>query len=185
MSSAFSLKPLLSQPEAEEFCANFGFRGRSCQLQNAINEAFFDYVLLALSEEKESRMLRDQHYQEAIFYLDKAKKLLKGQPHPAGSMAGKLDKMTSTLQKVMANQSDIAEDRAKRFVELNLVRKLRNVWQFNTNTPFYAGDDGSGRSPHNFLYQCFRIASRAYPEISWFAAVNGRAIDYMIKAVRR
>lgn len=185
MSPTFSVKSLLSLPESESFCLNFGFKSSPTQLQAAINDAFFDYIVLALSEEKESRQLRDQHYQEALYYLDKAKKLLQGQAHPAGSMANKLDKMVATLQKVMANQSDIAEDRAKRFVELNLVRKLRNVWQVNTNTPFYAGIDGSERSPHDFLYLCFRAASREYPEISWFAAVNDRAIDYMIRAVRR
>jgi len=185
MTPSFAVNDILSLANAEACCRQFGFKTTAENLQSAINHAFFDYILLALSEEKESRQLRDQHYQEAIFHINKAQKLLIGQPHPAGGMANKLEKMSQTLQKVMANQSEIAEERAKRFVELNLVRKLKAVWQRSTNTPFYVGRDGSDRSPHDFLLRCFHAASQVYPEIVWFSAVNHRAIDYMINAVRR
>ncbi|WP_317930608.1 hypothetical protein [Halioxenophilus sp. WMMB6] len=185
MSPQFAIKPILTATEAAELVLQFGLRCDTETLLEAITQAFSDYILLAMSEEIESRQLRDQHYTEAIFYLEKAAKLLKGQPHPAGTMASKLDKMRQTLQKVLANESEIAEERAKRFVELNLVRKLRDVWQMYTNTPFYIGLDGSGRSPHDYLATCFRYASAQYPEITWLAAVNDRAIDYMIKVVRR
>lgn len=185
MSSAFALKTIAEESECASFCAQYGFRCESSRLQQALNNAFYDYVLLALSEEIETRQQRDRHYQEAVFHLQEATKLLKGQPHPAGNMAPKIAKMAATLQKVITNQSEIAEERAQRFVELNLVRKLRDVWQAYTNTPFYIGFDGSGRSPHDFLRDCFACAARAYPEISWFSAINNRAIDGMIRTIRR
>ncbi len=132
----------------------------------------------------ESRQLRDEHYRQAIEHLISAQKLLRGQPHPAGGMANKLERMQLTLGKVIDNQSDIAEERAHRFVELNLVRRLRDVWQRYTNTPFYVGLDGSGRSPHDYLRHCFKLAEAQYPEIDWLGAVNDRAIDYMLKTIR-
>lgn len=184
MRSSFAVKPILSVDQAQQIALRFGLRAQAESLHAAITEAFSDYILLALSEEIETRQQRDGHYEEAILQLRKAQMLLQGQPHPAGSMASKLEKMQSTLRKVIDNQSEIAEERAKRFVELNLIRRLRELWQRYTNTPFYVGLDGSGRSPHDFLRLCFDLASATYPEITWFSAVNDRAIDYMLRAIR-
>lgn len=184
MSQTFIVKALLDEPQAEAFALRFGLKVEPTVLVNALRDAFSDYILLALSEQIESRQLRDEHYLQAIEYMAKAQALLLGQPHPAGGMAGKLEKMQTTLRKVIDNQSEIAEERARRFVELNLVRRLRDVWQRYTNTPFYVGLDGSGRSPHDYLSQCFQLAQAQYPEIDWLGAVNDRAIDYMLKTIR-
>lgn len=182
MRQPFSVKPLFNVSQSESLALRFGLKVAPEKLITAIGDSFSDYILLALSEEIETRQQRDQHYQEAIEHLAAAASLLRGQPHPAGGMATKIDKMKSTLRKVIDNQSEIAEERARRFVELNLVRRLRSVWQCYTNTPFYAGLDGSGRSPHDFLRVCFDAAAVQYPEISWFSAINDRAIDFMLRA---
>jgi hypothetical protein len=184
MTERFILKEIVSLEDCQWLKQNFGFRGAERELIDGIQNAFQDYVLLAVSEEKESRQQRDQHYIEAMYFIDKASKLLQGQPHPAGAMSQRLDKMKSTLEKVVANESEVAEDRAKRFVELNLVRKLRDLWLKNTNTPFYVGQDGSGKAPHDYLATLFRFAARSYPEVSWFSAVSPKAIDYMVGRVK-
>lgn len=184
MVTTFSVTPLLTAEQAEAMALRFGLKVPAEHLSEAITDAFSDYILLALSEEIETRQQRDRHYLEAIEHLQSAQELLRGQPHPAGGMVGKLEKMHATLRKVIDNRSEIAEERARRFVELNLVRRLRDVWQRYTNTPFYVGLDGSGRAPHDYLRLCFSAAAAHYPEIAWFNAINDRAIDYMLRAVK-
>ncbi|BFM06438.1 hypothetical protein GCM10025791_10070 [Halioxenophilus aromaticivorans] len=184
MGRSFVVKPLMGTDQAEQFALRYGFKVQPQTLVVSVSDAFSDYIVLALSEQLESRQQRDEHYRQAIEYLQKAQALLRGQPHPAGGMVNKLEKMQLTLDKVIDNRSEVAEERAKRFVELNLVRRLRDVWQRYTNTPFYVGLDGSGRSPHDYLRQCFELALAQYPEIEWLGAVNDRAIDFMLKAIR-
>lgn len=154
-------------------------------LSEALEVAFNDYILLALSELGEDREQKSQVYIEAQFHIDKAAKLLRAMPHPAGKMSYRLGGMSETLKKVIEGSDQLSSGRAARFVEKNLVRKLRDVWLINTSTPFHAGIDGSGRNPRDFLIFCFEKAYSQYPEIEWFNAVTPLLADTLIKSVKK
>lgn len=154
-------------------------------LSEALEEAFNDYILLALSESGEQREEKSRVYLEAQFHIDKAMKLLQAMPHPAGKMSYRLGTMSETLTKIIEGGDQLSSGRAARFVEKNLVRKLRDIWLINTSTPFHAGIDGSGRNPRDFLMYCFEKAYAQYPEIEWFNAVTPPLADTLIKSVKK
>ena len=66
-------------------------------------------------------------------------KLLEGLPHPAGKTAYRISAMKDTLDKLIEGRGDFSAERATRFVEKNLVRRLRDIWVANTATPFSCG----------------------------------------------
>jgi len=186
MVKSFHVKPLLSEQELTELSANFGFRRFSTQeLSDAITDAFRDYILVSLSELGEGVEENKRLYVEANHYIQQASKLLFGMPHPAGKMASRLDSMSSTLIKIMEGSQDISAQRATRFMEKNLGRRLREVWSLNTSTIFHAGSDGMGKSPRDFLIRCFKAAGKAYPELEWFNQVDEKVADLLIKSIKR
>ncbi len=185
MSEPFVVKQIFPPSVIATLVERFGLRGRAPQaLADALHRFFGEYVLLALSELPDNRDERNRVYTEAVFHLEKASKLLRGQAHPAGGMAMRLDKMSATLRRVQEGQADVRLERAERFVEKNLARNLHAVWRSATATPFYFGGDDSGRNPRDFLLFCFEHAARAYPEIEWFTQFDLATADHLIRAVR-
>ena len=187
MTSRFQLKKLFNQAEITKIVHNFGFKRMSdAEFEQAIQKAFFDYILAALSEQ--NSLTAEDHrkrYIEANFHLDKAAKLLEGMPHPAGKMSFRINKMIDTLNKLIEGRINLAAERAARFMEKNLVRRLRDIWNSNTATPFHAYSDGSGRNPRDFILQCFAAAGKHYPEIQWFKDVDHVIADQLIKSIKR
>ena len=150
-----------------------------------MQKAFENYVLAALSEVGDIGQDHTKIYIEAIFHLEKASKLLEGLPHPAGKMSYRLDTMMNTLNKVMEGQDNFAAQRAARFMEKNLVRRLKDIWLSNTSTPFHSGGDGTGKNPRDFILCCFRAAGKHIPELPWFTQVNFAVADQLIKSIKR
>jgi len=186
MVTKFSLKKLFTEDEVTELVQNFGFiRMDEAEITFMVQNAFSDYILAALSELGANTEEHQRIYLEAIHYLDKSSKLLEGMPHPAGKMAYRLDNMKKTLEKITEGQDNFAADRANRFMEKNLVRRLRDVWVGNTSTPFHSGGDGSGKNPRDFLLACFSAAGKQYPEITWFHDVDYTIADLLIKSIKR
>lgn len=185
MVKRFNTKKLFSEDDITYFVTNFGLKRMPSEvLGDSLQEVFNDYILLALSEQGEQREDKARVYIEAQYHIAKAAKLLESMPHPAGKMSSRLNNMDDTLAKLIEGDH-FASSRAARFMEKNLVRKIRDVWLINTSTPFHAGVDGSGRNPRDFLLYCFRKAYVQYPEIEWFADVTPSLADSLIKSVRK
>jgi len=185
MSKQFTLKPLFSAEKLTTLVQHYGFRRMSeADIADRLQAIFQEYVLLALSEMNGTVEERNAAYNEAIWYIGKAQKLLTGQPHPAGKMAQKLKEMAGSLNNVVQGEGNQAADRAKRFVEKNLVRKLKQLWENNTAAPFSGELHFDGHSAVEFLLDCFTAAGAAYPEIDWFDSVTPEIAAKLIKSVR-
>ena len=100
-------------------------------------------------------------------------------------MSYKIAAMVETLTKIIENSSELAAERATRFMKKNLVRRLRDIWISNTSTPFHVGGDGTGRNPRDFILCCFEAAGNQYPEITWFKQVDNAVADMLIKSIKR
>lgn len=186
MTRTFVLKKLFSPEKITELVHNFGFKRMStAEIEITIQNAFSDYILSALSELGDDTKNNKKIYIEAAFHMDKARKLLEGMPHPAGKMAYRLNNMMDTLNKLVEGSDNFAAERANRFMEKNLVRRLRDLWVANTATPFHSGGDDSGRNPRDFILLCFAAAAKQYPEIHWFKEVNFTIADLLIKSIKR
>ena len=186
MVKRFETKNLFDSSQITNMVQNFGLKRQdTADIQLALQQAFGDYVLAALSEISGSPDEHRQLYLEASFHLQKAARLLNGLPHPAGKMANRLDTMETTLQKLVEGKIGSAAERANRFMEKNLVRKLREIWRNNTPNPFHAGGDDSGKNPRDFIVYCFHVVGQAYPEIEWFGKLNRIEADMLIKAIKR
>ena len=185
MVNRFILKSLFPPEVLTKLVQNFGFiRMSEPEISHAIQGAFTDYILAALSENSSDTEDNQKIYIEAAYHLTKATKLLEAMPHPAGKMAYRLDAMTTTLNKLIEGETFAAE-RATRFMEKNLVRRLRDIWVANTATPFHTGSDNTGRNPKDFLLQCFAAAGREYPEVTWFKQVDEVVVNQLIKSIKR
>ena len=186
MVNRFKLKTLFSPDELTKMVQTFGFkRMPEEEVEIALQQAFTDYVLVSLSEQGGQADDHRKLYIEAEFHLNKAQKLLEGLPHPAGKMSYRLSSMITTLNKLVEGGNNFSAERATRFVEKNLVRRLRDIWISNTSTPFYAGSDGWGKSPRDFLLCCFSAAGEQYPELNWFKSVDEKVADQLIKSIKR
>ena len=186
MVTRFSLKKLFSEQELTNLVQNFGFlRMSEAEIEHLIQSAFSDYILSALSEIGANQADHQRIYVEAIHYIDKASKLLDGMPHPAGKMSYRLGNMLKTLEKISSGEDSFASDRANRFMELNLVRRLRDIWLANSSTHFHSGGDGTGRNPRDFILTCFTAAYAQYPDIKWFKDVDHSIADQLIKRIKR
>ena len=186
MVKRFTTKGLFSEDDVEFFINNFGLkRMKPDTLQTFLQEAFDDYIVLALSEQGDEREDKVRVYLEAQYNIDKASKLLESMPHPAGKMSYRLQSMSETLTKLVEGEDNFSASRAARFVEKNLVRKLRDIWMINTSTPFHAGIDGTGRNPRDYLLFCFDKAYAQYPQIQWFNNVTPQLADSLIKSVKK
>jgi len=182
----FKLKTLFAEEALYELINNFGFhRQSSLEIKTSIESAFQDYILSALSEMGDSLEDKKRLYIEASHHIQQASKLLHGMPHPAGKMSYRLDSMNDTLNKLVEGSANFAEERATRFMEKNLIRRLRDIWQTNTSTPFYAGVDSYGHNPREFLLSCMNAAESQYPEIRWFKEVDDKIADQLIKGIKR
>ena len=186
MVNRFSLEKLFSPQELEDLVRRFGFKRMSMsEIEDALQKAFTDYILISLSEFSSDTDEARRLYIESQFHLQKASKLLEGLPHPAGKMAYRISTMVDTLNKLVEGQGDFSAERATRFVEKNLVRQLRAIWLSNTSTPFHSGGDGSGRNPRDFLISCFLAAGKKYPELTWFNSVDATIADQLIRSIKR
>ncbi len=185
MVNRFTLKTLFAPEEIRNLISNFGFRRMpEEEVLAALDQAFSNYILAALTEIGSDPDERKQIYLESSFHLEKASKLLNGMPHPAGKMSFRIRHMLQTLYKLIEGD-EFSADRATRFMEKNLVRHLRDLWVVNTSTPFHTGSDGSGRNPSDFLVNCFQAAAAQYPEIQWFESIDQNRADQMIKSIKR
>lgn len=186
MVNKFVVKKLFTQEQLIQVMHTFGFKRMTTdEFECSIQTAFSDYILLSLSEIGGESEDHRRLYLEAQFHLQKSVKLLEGLPHPAGKMAYRISTMSDTLDKLIEGRSDFSAERATRFVEKNLIRRLRDIWASNTPTPFYAGFDNSGRNPRDFLLICLAAAGEQYPEITWFKSVDEKIADQLIKAIKR
>lgn len=186
MVNRFKLKSLFNPGELTKMVQTFGLkRMPEEEVEAAIQKAFTDYVLVSLSELGNQGEEHRRLYIESEFHLNKARKLLEGLPHPAGKMAYRLSSMIDTLNKLVEGNNNFSAERASRFVEKNLVRNLRDIWISNTSTPFYAGSDGWGKNPRDFLLCCFSAAGEQYPELVWLKSVDEKVADQLIKSIKR
>ena len=186
MVNKFQLKKLFTREELTKLVQNYGFKRMSIEeIEVLLQNAFFDYVLVALTEYSGSREELQKQYLEANYHIQKAQKLLEATPHPAGKMAYRLVKMSDTLNKLVEEKNSFAAERATQFMAKNLVRHLRDLWCANTATPFHAGGDDSGRNPRDFLIRCFHAAAKHYPQITWFEQVDFFIADELIKSIKR
>jgi hypothetical protein len=186
MVTPFSIKKLFKPNELTKLVQNFGFkRMDENEIEAVLEKSFSDYILSALSELGDNQENNKKIYIESVFHIDKAKKLLEGMPHPAGKMAYRLSSMTTTLNKLIEGKDNFAAERANRFMEKNLVRRLKEIWTANTSTPFHSGGDDSGKNPRDFILQCFTAAGNNYPEIYWFNEVDHTIADLLIKSIKR
>ena len=182
----FVVKEIFTQQQLLNVMQTFGFKRMTLdEFKLSIQSAFSDYILLSLSEIGGKSEDHCRLYMEAKFHLQKSVKLLEGLPHPAGKMAYRLSAMNDTLDKLIDGRSDFSAERATRFVEKNLIRRLRDLWTLNTSTPFHAGYDGSGRNPTDFLLICLSNAGEHYPEIKWFKSVDYKIAERLIKSIKR
>jgi len=112
--------------------------------------------------------------------------LLRGQQHPAGSMALKIDKFVKTLQTVVEGRHTPAKEKAMRFVEKNLGRKLKQLWlSCGGSTLVPSGLNAAhGDNPVAFFKVCFENASVAYPEIDWLSHHDESSINRLIVSIR-
>ena len=185
MSKTFKLKLIFNEAKITELVQKYGLKRMSNEeLSAELHTIFEDYILIALSELSSSVEERNAAYNEAIWYITKAQKLLAGQPHPAGKMAAKLKDMCNTLNTVIQGEDNNGADRAKRFVEKNLVRKLRQFWQANTAQPFTPDIHFDGHSPVEFILDCFACAGASFPEIEWFDQVDASTASKLIRSTR-
>lgn len=186
MVNRFELKNIFNAEELSYMVQNFGLkRSSEKDIELQLQKAFTDYVLVSLSELGSHGEEHRKLYIESEFHLDKARKLLEGLPHPAGKMAYRLSTMIETLNKLVEDNNNFSAERASRFVEKNLVRRLRDIWLLNTSTPFFSGGDGWGKSPRDYLLCCFSAAGKQYPELSWFNSVDATIADQLIKSIKR
>lgn len=186
MVNRFRLKTLFTNEALTKMVQNYGLKRMSADdIGDQIQTAFSDYILSALSEIGDSAEDRGRIYVEASHHISQASKLLEGMPHPAGKMSYRLTKMSETLRKIIEGSSSLAAERASRFMEKNLIRRLRDIWCANTSTPFHAGGDGSGRNPRDFILDCLGAAYVHYPEIEWFKEVDLVIADTLIKNIKR
>ena len=186
MVNQFVVKKLFTPEQLSDVMATFGFkRMTKDEFESVLQKAFSDYILLSLSELGGESEDHRRLYIEAQFHLQKSMKLLEGLPHPAGKMAYRISTMKDTLDKLIEGRNNFSADRASRFVEKNLVRRLREIWTANTATPFHSGFDNSGRNPTDFLLCCFSAAGDHYPELTWFKSVDIKIADQLIKAIKR
>jgi len=186
MANRFQLKKLFTDKDFTILVQNFGFkRMPEEEISYAIHTAFSDYIVCALSELNGSDENNKHIYIEAAFHLGKAEKLLASMPHPAGKMSYRMSGMIDTLNKLIEGRINLGAERAGRFMEKNLVRKLKSIWTGNTATPFHPYGDGSGKNPRDFLLECFAAAHQQYPEIQWFADADPNVIDTLIKSIKR
>ncbi len=186
MVNKFQLKKLFTREGLTNLVQNYGFKRMSEEeIEFLLQNAFSDYVLVALTEFSGDKEELKKQYLEAIYHIGKAKILLEATPHPAGKMAYRLSKMADTLNKLVEGKDNFAAERASQFMEKNLVRRLRDLWCSNTSTPFHVGGDGSGRNPRDFLLDCFKAAGKHYPEIIWFNEVDHKLADEFIKNIKR
>lgn len=186
MTQRFIVKELFTTTEITDLVQNFGLlRMPEIEIQRALQNAFSTYILSALEEQGDRPENNRKLYIEAAFHLGRAQALLEGLPHPAGKMAYRLSNMQDTLNKLIEGRDNFAADRANRFMEKNLVRRIRDIWITNTATPFHTGGDGSGKNPRDFILACFGAASSKYPEILWFQQVDHLIADMLIKGIKR
>ena len=186
MINTFVLKDFFSQEQLAELIHEFSFSDATVsELELAIREAFKDYIVSALSEMSGATEEHQKLYVEAIYPLERASKLLQGLPHPAGKMATRLLSMTETLKKLASGQQNIHSERASRFIEKNLIRRIKHVWDNNTKVSFFDYSGVDKGSPVRFVRRCLNAAGRSYPEIVWFASVDNARADNLIKSIRK
>lgn len=185
MAIVYRSRDICTLEKCEALIHDFGFTHVPADhLMALIDKAFHDYVILALSEEvAESREERNQVSVEAIYHLEKASKLLFGEPHPAHGMAIKLNRFIKTLKNITESKEADSQERASRFMERNLARNLKKVWESVSSQPFTLDKDPEQRGAFEFLRSCFHAARDTYPEISWFQGIDNKTISLLMKTI--
>ena len=185
MINRFKLKTIFNETQLKELIKDFNFRETVHSLEGSIQNAFSDYIINALSEMSGSTDENKRLYVEAVYYLQKGQKLLEGLPHPAGKMANRLSTMVSTLNKLSSDQQNISAERANRFIEKNLIRRLRHVWECNTEVLFFDFSSEQRVTSREYLLRCLNAAGKQYPEITWLSLVDHKSVDSLIRSIKR
>tara|TARA_S200000501_G_scaffold310876_1_gene301275 strand:+ start:380 stop:937 length:558 start_codon:yes stop_codon:yes gene_type:complete len=185
MIKRFELKKIFTEQQLKDLIKDFEFLETAHSLERSIQNAFSDYIINALSEMSGSTDEHKRLYIEAVYYLQKSQKLLEDLPHPAGKMANRLSTMVTTLNKLASDQQNISAERANRFIEKNLIRRLRHVWECNTEVMFFDVSSEHRFSSREYLIRCLNAAGRHYPEISWLARADYKSVDSLIRSIKR
>ncbi len=182
MVNKFQVKKIFSEQRLEEMIQEFAFLNISPEsLGNLFQNAFSDYVLSAFSEMSGAIQDHRRLYVEAVYHTKKATKLLRGLPHPAGKMAIRLSAMSDTLEKLANGQQNVDAERATRFLEKNLVRRLKHIWTSHARTSFFDNPDMARK----YLIVCLNSAGQQYPEIAWLSSVDDKVAETLMKSIRR
>ena len=185
MINRFELKKIFNEQQLKDVIQDFEFLGTSQALELSIQNAFSDYIINALSEMSGSTDEHKRLYIEAVYYLQKSQKLLEGLPHPAGKMANRLLAMVSTLNKLASDQQNISAERANRFIEKNLIQRLRHVWECYTKVSFFDSPSQHRFTSREYLMRCLNAAGKQYPEITWLSLADLKSVDSLMRSIKR
>ena len=169
MVSAFELKDIFNDDFCELISKKYNFKENDNEeMRRDLEDTFKDFIILILSENNSYTLEeRNKLYNEAIFNLQQASKLLKGMPHPASSMSYKLIKMSETLKKVTyGNKKE--KTKANRFIEKNLIRKFILFWDTFSEDKFLSKENKINYKICECFMQCSQEISKVYPDIEWF-----------------
>ena len=169
MVSAFKLKDIFNDDFCELISKKYNFKENDNEeMRRDLEDTFKDFIILILSENNSYTLEeRNKLYNEAIFNLQQASKLLKGMPHPASSMSYKLIKMSETLKKVTyGNKKE--KTKANRFIEKNLIRKFILFWDTFSEDKFLSKENKINYKICECFMQCSQEISKVYPDIEWF-----------------
>tara|TARA_B110000003_G_scaffold223863_1_gene224364 strand:+ start:115 stop:669 length:555 start_codon:yes stop_codon:yes gene_type:complete len=167
--SAFELKDIFNDDFCELISKKYNFKENDNEeMRRDLEDTFKDFIILILSENNSYTLEeRNKLYNEAIFNLQQASKLLKGMPHPASSMSYKLIKMSETLKKVTyGNKKE--KTKANRFIEKNLIRKFIVLWNKYSSCKFLSEENKINYEVCKCFMECSKEVHRRFPDIEWF-----------------
>ena len=184
MTSTFELKNIFDNKFCQLLCDVYKFDEQNLNIMsNELSDVFRDFIILVLSENNSySVEERNKLYNEAIYNLQHASKLLKGMPHPASSMSYKLLKMSDTLKKVTSGNKK-EKSKANRFIEKNLVRKFILFWDKNSINKYLSPENKINYDVCKCFFECSKKISSVYPEIEWFRVCEIEFIESIFENI--
>ena len=90
----------------------------------------------------------------------------------------------ATQHNDMMNDFDSVEEEHS-FIEKNLIRRLRHVWECNTEVLFFDFSSEQRFTSREYLVRCLNAAGKQYPEITWLSLVDQKSVDSLIRSIKR
>ena len=150
-------------------------------MSNELSDVFRDFIILILSENNSySVEERNKLYNEAIYNLQHASKLLKGMPHPASSMSYKLLKMSDTLKKVTSGNKK-EKSKANRFIEKNLVRKFILFWDKKSINKYLSPENKINYDVCKCFFECSKKYLRFILKLNGLECVKSNLLKVYLK----